>query len=268
MAALHPHLGSDLLATIFGDDTGLDHTSLAQPALFAVSYALGKTLLQSGIRVPFGIGHSLGEVTAACLAGVFTVEDAARLVVARGRLMGALPPGGAMIAIDLGVAQAEALVADVPGCVIAAVNGPHSLTISGATDAVARAQTLIRQHGGKAMSLAVSHAFHSPLMEPIVADFRHEMDGLEPGPAEFPLFSTVLGREVEGREMTADYWARQICSPVLFYRRGPGRLERRTCRLSRRGRSQIWAAHTRQAGGTAAADTLRSHCQRPGFRRN
>ena len=216
-AALDPHLGSDLLATIFGGAPGLDHTSLAQPALFAVSYALGKTLLQSGIRVPFGIGHSVGEVTAACLAGVFTVDTAAKLIVARGRLMGALPPGGAMIAVDLSVEQAEALVADEPGCAIAAVNGPHSLTISGATDAVARAQTLIRQRGGKAMNLAVSHAFHSPLMEPMVADFRHEIAGLEPGPAEFPLFSTVLGREVEGREMTVDYWAGQICSPVLFF---------------------------------------------------
>jgi acyl transferase domain-containing protein len=185
--------------------------------LFAVSYSLGKTLLQSGIRVPFGIGNSVGEVTAACLAGVFTVDTAAKLIVARGRLMGALPPGGAMIAVDLSVEQAEALVADEPGCAIAAVNGPHSLTISGATDAVARAQTLIRQRGGKAMNLAVSHAFHSPLMEPMVADFRHEIAGLEPGPAEFPLFSTVLGREVEGREMTVDYWAGQICSPVLFF---------------------------------------------------
>ena len=102
-AALDPHLRTDLLAAIFGDDPGIDHTSLAQPALFAVSYALGKTLLQSGIRPAFGIGHSVGEVAAACLAGVLSVEDAARLVAVRGRLMGSLPPGGAMIAIDLGV---------------------------------------------------------------------------------------------------------------------------------------------------------------------
>jgi acyl transferase domain-containing protein len=215
-AALDPHLGLDLLATIFSGATQLDHTSLAQPALFAVSYALGKTLLQSGIQVTFGIGHSAGEIAAACLAGVFTVDTAARLVAARGRLMGALPTGGAMIAVDLAVGEAQALIADAPGCVIAAVNGPHSLTISGDADAVARAQTLIRQRGGKAMNLTVSHAFHSPLMEPMVADFRHEMAGLEPEPADFPLFSTVLGREVDGRELTVDHWARQICSPVLF----------------------------------------------------
>jgi acyl transferase domain-containing protein len=217
-AALHPHFGSDLLAAVFGGDAShLDHTTLAQPALFAVSYALGKTLLQSGIQVAFGIGHSVGEISAACLAGVLSLDAAAELVVARGRLMGALPPGGAMVAVDFGVAQTEAVVAEVPGCVIAAVNAPHSLTLSGPVGAVARAETLIRQQGGKAKRLAASHAFHSPLIEPMVADFRREIAGLEPGPAEFPLFSTMLGREVDGAEMTVDYWAGQICSPVLFF---------------------------------------------------
>jgi acyl transferase domain-containing protein len=214
---IRPHLGSDLLAAILGDDSGLDHTALTQPALFAVSYALGKTLLQSGIRAKFGIGHSLGEISAACLASVLTVEEAARLVVARGRLMGSLPPNGAMIAINLSVAQAKMLVADVPGCVIAAVNGPCSLTISGATEAVARLQAVVQQHGGRARGLAVSHAFHSPLMEPIVADFRDVLKGLQPQPADFPLFSTVLGRQIDGCEMTADYWAQQICAPVQFH---------------------------------------------------
>ena len=178
----------DLLAAILGDDTGLDHTSLAQPALFAVSYALGKTLLQSGIQASFGIGHSVGEISAACLAGVLTVEDAARLVVTRGRLMGSLPPGGAMIAIDLDAAQAEELVADAPGCVIAAVNGPRSA--DDFRDELTRwhgYKQSSSKHGGRAMSLAVSHAFHSPLMEPIVTDFRDELDGLEPQPAEVPV---------------------------------------------------------------------------------
>jgi acyl transferase domain-containing protein len=216
-AALRPHLDAEPMAVILGDDTGLDHTSLTQPALFAVSYALGKTLLQSGVRASFGIGHSVGEISAACLAGVLTVDDAARLVVARGRLMGSLPPNGAMIAIDLSVAQAEALVADTAGCVIAAVNAPRSLTISGTSDGVARLQALVQQHGGRARSLTVSHAFHSPLMEPIVTDFRDELAELEPQSANFPLFSTVLGTQVDGREMTAEYWAQQICAPVRFY---------------------------------------------------
>ena len=131
--------------------------------------------------------------------------------------MGALPPGGAMIAVDFGVEQAEALVADEPGCAIAAVNGPRSVAISGAADAVARAHAAVRAQGGRAVNLTVSHAFHSPLMEPMVAEFRRELSGLAPGPAEFRLFSTVLGREVEGHEMDTDYWATQICSPVRFF---------------------------------------------------
>jgi acyl transferase domain-containing protein len=215
--ALRSHLNTDPLAVILGEDSKIHHTSLAQPALFAVSYALGKTLLESEIRPAFGIGHSVGEVAAACLAGVLSIEEAARLVVARGRLMGSLPPGGTMIAIDLSVAQAEKLVADVPGCVISAVNGPRSLTISGTTEAVAELKAVVQQHGGRARGLAVSHAFHSPLMEPIVTDFRDELDGLEPQPAEFPLFSTVLGRQIDGSEMTADYWAQQVCAPVQFH---------------------------------------------------
>jgi acyl transferase domain-containing protein len=215
--ALDPHLPSSLLAAVFGDDPDLHHTTLAQPALFAVSYALGKTLLQSRIHPVFGIGHSVGEVAAACLAGVLSVDDAAKLVAVRGRLMGALPPDGAMIAVDLTVEQAEALLADEPECAIAAVNGPRSVTISGAADAVDRAHNAVRAQGGKAVNLTVSHAFHSPLMEPIVAEFRRELSGLAPGPAEFRLFSTVLGREVEGHEMDTDYWANQICSPVRFF---------------------------------------------------
>jgi acyl transferase domain-containing protein len=128
-----------------------------------------------------------------------------------------LPSGGAMIAADLGVEHAKALIADEPGCAIAAVNGPRSVTISGPVDAVAKAHAAIRGQGGRAVNLKVSHAFHSPLMEPIVAEFRREVSGLAPGPAEFPLFSTVLGREVEGHEMDTDYWADQICSPVRFF---------------------------------------------------
>jgi acyl transferase domain-containing protein len=216
-AALDQRLPSDLLAVIFSDEPGLHHTSLAQPALFAVSYALGKTLLQSGIRPAFGIGHGVGELAAACLAGVLSVDDAARLIAVRGRLIGSLPPGGAMIAVDLGVEQAAALVADEPGCAIAAVNGPRSVVISGAADAVAGAQAAVREHGGRAVNLRVSHAFHSPLMEPIVAEFRRELSGLAPGPSEFPLFSTAFGREVEGHELDSDYWANQICSPVRFF---------------------------------------------------
>ena len=213
-AAIQPHLQNDLITAILDDAPGLHHTSLAQPALFAVSYALGKTLMQSGARATFGIGHSVGEVTAACLAGVLSVDDAAGIIATRARLMGALPEGGAMVAVDLDVEQAEELVANHPGCVIAAVNGMRSVVLSGPAEAVGRARDALCARGGKAVSLAVSHAFHSPLMEPMVAEFRRELSGLAPAAANFRLFSTALGREVDGRELDADYWANQICSRV------------------------------------------------------
>jgi acyl transferase domain-containing protein len=215
-AALRPHLKADPLALILGGGPGIHHTSLAQPALFAVSYALGKTLLESGIRPMFGIGHSVGEVAAACLAGVLSLDEASMLVAVRGRLMGSMPPDGTMIAIDLGVDQAEMLVAATSGCVVAAVNGPRSVVISGESDAVNQFHDAVRVMGAKAVQLTVSHAFHSPLMEPVAADLRRELAGLTPGTSQFPLYSTVRGREVAGHEMDVDYWADQICSPVRF----------------------------------------------------
>ena len=267
-AALAPHLPSGLLVAVLGDDPGLHHTSLAQPALFAVSYALGKTLLQSGIRPVFGIGHSVGEVAAACLAGVLSVDDAARLIAVRGRLMGALPPGGAMIAVDFGVEQAEALVADEPGCAIAAVNGPRSVVISGAADAVARAHAAVRAQGGRAVNLAVSHAFHSPLMEPMVAEFRRELSWAGAGSSGVP---ALFHRARQGSRGSRN-GHRLLGHPDLFagavFRRRPGRHECGKCRLCRRGRSAIHAARAGPAVRTAAADPVAGLVRRTGFRWN
>lgn len=217
VAALQPHLAGDLREVMFGGSHDLHHTSFSQPALFAVSYALGNMLLQSGVSPVFGIGHSVGEFAIACLAGVLSLEEAAWIVAARGRLMGSLPPGGSMVAIDLSIDHAEALVAGSDECSIAAVNGPRAVVVSGSVDAVGRVYDTVRAQGGKAVNLRVSHAFHSPLMRPIVDEFRRELSGLTPNRAHFPVFSTVLGREIKGDEMDADYWAAQICSPVKFF---------------------------------------------------
>ncbi|MEE6179348.1 type I polyketide synthase [Mycobacterium sp. 050134] len=215
-AAVNEHLRVDLLAELFERKAGLADAGIVQPALFAVSYSLAKTLRESGIEIAFGIGHSLGEISAACLAGVLTLADAARLVTARGRLMESLPHDGAMISVDLSPAEAEEVLDGETGCAVAAVNGEHALTISGPTESMERIHTLIRQRGRKATRLNVSQAFHSPSMRPIVEAFRRELSGLEPGDAEFPIFSTVLGRQVTGQEMDADYWAEQILAPVRF----------------------------------------------------
>lgn len=216
-AAFQPYLEVDLRDVIFGDVPDLHHTRFSQPALFAVSYAMGNLLLQSGVRPAFGIGHSVGEFALACLAGVLPLDEAAGIVAARGRLMGSLPLGGAMVAIDLSREQAAALLAGEPDCAIAAINGPSSVVISGAADAVSRVHDVVCGRGGKAVNLKVSHAFHSPSMDPIVDEFRRELSGMTPKPAQFPVFSTVLGREIKGEEMDVDYWADQICSPVKFF---------------------------------------------------
>ena len=267
-AALDPHLPSGLFAAIFGDGPDLDHTSVAQPALFAVSYALGKTLLQSGIRPAFGIGHSVGEIASACLAGVLSVDDAARLVAVRGRLMGSLPAGGAMIAVDLGVEQAEALIVDEPGCAIAAVNGPRAVVIAGNADAVAQARAAVTRQGGKAVNLAVSHAFHSPLMEPIVAEFRRRAVGAGAGSRGVP---AVLHR---GRQRSRGprNGHRLLGQPDLFaravFRRSPGRYQCGENRLCRRGRSAAHTGHAGPAVRTAAADPVADIVRRTGFRWN
>ena len=122
-----------------------------------------------------------------------------------------------MIALDVSAEQAQALIADASDCAVAAVNGPRSVAIAGPADAVAQIAAAVRSRGGRAANLTVSHAFHSPLMTPMVAEFRRELAGLAPGPAEFPIFSSVLGREISGQEMTTDYWADQICAPVRFF---------------------------------------------------
>ncbi len=215
-AAVDCHLSVGLLPTILGDSPGINDTRFAQPALFSVSYALGKTLLLSGIRPVFGIGHSVGEIAAACLAGVLSVEDAAMMVVARGELMGSLPCGGAMIAVDLPMHRAEALVSAAADCAVAAVNGQRAVVISGPAETVARIGAAVRDVGNRATNLDVSHAFHSPLMRPIVSEFRRELSGLSPKASAFPIFSTVIGKQVDGQDMGADYWSRQVCSPVLF----------------------------------------------------
>ena len=168
-----------------------------------------------------------------------------------------------MIAIDLDLDHAEALIADEPGCAIAAVNGPRSLTISGHLLLLARLGDVVRRHGGKAVRLVVSHAFHSPLMEPIVEDFRNELHGLEPQPAQFAVFSTALGRRIEGREMTADYWAADKFARAVL-RRAARCGELGGCRLSGRRRPEIWAAHPRPAVWSGGG--LAGFVQRPRLR--
>ncbi len=205
-----------LLDLMFSESPDIHQTRYAQPALFAVSYAIGATLRELDAEPAFIIGHSVGEFAAAVLAEVLTLEDAARLVVSRGRLLQELPAGGAMCAVDMAAEDIAPVLADEQACSLAAANGPRSTVVSGSAEAVERVTRTLADRGATVTPLTVSHAFHSPLIAPAQAAFHALASDVTPGKARIPLISTVHGRLVDGTDMDADYWAAQLVSTVRF----------------------------------------------------
>ncbi|HET8643694.1 MAG TPA: type I polyketide synthase, partial [Pseudonocardiaceae bacterium] len=211
---LDPLLGVDLRAVLRSGD-GLDGTGLAQPALFAFEVALARLLQSWGIRPAAVAGHSVGEIAAAHVAGALSLSDAARLVAARARLMAALPPGGAMVAVDAAEDDVRPLLVD--GVELAAVNGPAAVVISGDEEPVAAVAAKLAALGRRTTRLRVSHAFHSARMEPMLAAFERELAGLTCGSAQVPMVSTVTGERIGPAELADPaYWVRQVRSPVRF----------------------------------------------------
>jgi acyl transferase domain-containing protein/surfactin synthase thioesterase subunit/acyl carrier protein len=195
----------------------LDQTAFTQPALFALEWALACLWRSWGVEPDIVLGHSIGEVTAAAVAGVFSLEDAARLVCARGRLMQALPKGGAMLSIAAPEAAVlEALQPFAASVSLAALNGPLSVVIAGVDRDVAAIADTFAARGVQTRQLSVSHAFHSPLIDPMLPDFREVAANLSYHKPRVPLVSTTEGGVAGPEIVSAEYWVRQARDAVRF----------------------------------------------------
>ncbi|MCG0287847.1 type I polyketide synthase [Streptomyces sp. PSAA01] len=200
---------------VFGDGEVLERTVFAQAGLFAVEVGLFRLVESWGVAADVVGGHSVGEVTAAYVAGVLSLADAAVLVAARGRLMAALPEGGAMVAVAAGEDEVRPLL--VAGVDIAAVNGPAAVVLSGDEEPVLRVAEELSGRGCRTRRLAVSHAFHSARMEPMLAEFRRVVEGLSFAAPVIPLVSNVTGALADAEVVCSpEYWVEHVRSAVRF----------------------------------------------------
>ncbi len=242
-ATMAPHLGRSIQALLLNVEAGVDDTELAQPAIFAHQYALAHALADAGVRPAWLLGHSIGEFAAAAVAGVLSLVDACRLVVARGRLMQCLPSGGGMLAVP--TQEVAALVAAEPDVAIAAVNGTANVVLSGAESALARIAARLAERGVQATPLAVSHAFHSPLMDPMIDRFAEVAQTCTYRPPTVPIYSTVRGRLLD-EPMDAAYWVEHVRATVRFADAAAGALATQTSHVVEIGPRRVLAGLLRR----------------------
>jgi acyl transferase domain-containing protein/acyl carrier protein len=219
-AVIDPIVGRSLVDVMLRDETDralLDDTAFTQPALFAVEYALAQLWRSWGVEPTMMMGHSVGEYVAACIAGVFSLEDGARLITHRGRLMSALPRDGAMAAVFAERDRVARAIAGFANDVsIAAANGPTNTVISGRTTVVGEIVERLAADGIEFQRLNVSHAFHSPLMDPILDEFERIASTVTFHAPRIGVISNVTGRVAGPEIATAAYWRRHVRAPVLF----------------------------------------------------
>jgi acyl transferase domain-containing protein/acyl carrier protein len=203
---------------VHGSEARLDRIDVGQPLLFAVQYALAVRLEACGIAPGGVLGHSVGEVAAACVAGSLDIAEAARVVVERSRLMQETSGRGAMAMVECAAAEVDALLAPLGGAIeIAGYNGPRNTVVSGDADAVARLLDELARRGIDAHRVRRTDiAAHSAHMDPCTGPLRDALDGLDATPARLPIYSTVTGGLVEGHAQDAEYWRRNLRAPVAF----------------------------------------------------
>ncbi|MBB4845173.1 acyl transferase domain-containing protein/aryl carrier-like protein [Paucibacter oligotrophus] len=218
---LRPHLALDLRELLFpaaSDETTagerLAQTAITQPALFVVEYAFARWWMHQGIRPDAMLGHSIGEYVAACLAGVFSLEDALSIVAARGRLLQATEPG-AMLAVSLPETHLQAH--PYAGCDLAAVNAADLCVFSGSVEAIEQAERGLASRGVAVRRLHVSHAFHSALVEPMLGEFEALLSRVELSAPQIPFVSNLSGRWITADEACSPaYWVRHVRGTVRF----------------------------------------------------
>ncbi|WP_414514560.1 beta-ketoacyl synthase N-terminal-like domain-containing protein [Nostoc sp. PCC 9305] len=221
---LQPYLNQSLLEVLYPtselDNTtqaSIHETAYTQPALFALEYALSELWQSWGIKPSVVMGHSIGEYVAACVAGVFSLEDGLKLIAARGRLMQALPSVGAMVAVFAQSQEVSSIIDEYSDLAIAAMNGAH-LIISGGSQSITSAVARLEAKGMKTKPLEVSHAFHSPLMQPMLAEFGQivqQVNYCPPNP-DIRFISNLTGQLAKAEIATPEYWVKHVMQPVRF----------------------------------------------------
>lgn len=262
------YLEKPLLEVLFADDKDplINETAYAQPAIFALEYALAQMFMAWGIRPAAVLGHSVGEWTAACVAGVFSLEDSLRLIAKRGQALQALPKLGGMQAIFATESEIQPLLKPLTNKVaIAAINGPRHLVVSGDSQTLAELTAKLANQGIQCRNLSVSHAFHSPLVEPAMKTFAKCLEGVSLSKPVIPMLANLHG-DFAGEEITnKDYWIQHLRQPVqfaksmrnlqqkgfrLFVELGPKPILRPMAQRVLAGEDLVWLDTCRQKGHT------------------